>query len=656
MSSGPPPISTTNLPLAASLIELFGHEDLGGGKKRTARLALAALAKLIAVPTGQVTTRLLSDLTAMLGYPANTGAYVVADPDLTKRGIYIKIGASGAGSWTRVADLPVYDFGDEVQTLDDVNGFAVADPSGFVGLLLDGDGLHLGGVTFGQFDGGAFAVADEAGFIGLLQTSSGRLLAGGIEGGSGGSTSSYSTSELSERNARALALSGAIRDGSNAAIAAPIWGYTHLLWYGQSLGVGTEAYPAKSKTVRTDVLMLGDSVRPLSEGTTTYNVVGSATLKPLKACVQPGGSGGAPLSDAQVAALGRDSQAAGESPAEGASRFARLLWLKHHGLQTDASRLLVVSNASSGGRPVEELSKGAEPELFNRLRSAVSQVRAAIASTGKSHGIGALFYLQGEANYSGVRGGTQTLAGYKAVLGKLYDDFLSDVVAGIGQADPPPMITYQTSGTWVANGLAIGQAQYELSLERPGWYLAAPSYPVTDKGGHLDPNGSRWLGLQMGKVYHEVAVRRRGWRPTSPLQATWRGNAVLIAMHAPVPPLQFRPVYMISSPVMYLHKGFSVADDLGDAGISSVVIVADTLVQITCNRALSGSVRVFYGQRTGYLGAGNLCDSDPTIAPDVYEYSPGSGDYEEANIPELVDKPYPLQNWCVNFSIIAAAD
>jgi hypothetical protein len=51
----------------------------------------------------------------------------------------------------------------------------------------------------------------------------------------------------------------------------------------------------------------------------------------------------------------------------------------------------------------------------------------------------------------------------------------------------------------------------------PGWYLAAPAYPVTDKGGHFDPNGSRWLGLQMGKVFYETVVLRRRWKPLSPI-------------------------------------------------------------------------------------------------------------------------------------------
>jgi hypothetical protein len=45
-------------------------------------------------------------LDSSLGYAANTMAWVLGDATVANNGIYRKIGASGAGSWTRVADLP----------------------------------------------------------------------------------------------------------------------------------------------------------------------------------------------------------------------------------------------------------------------------------------------------------------------------------------------------------------------------------------------------------------------------------------------------------------------------------------------------------------------------------------------------------------------
>jgi hypothetical protein len=45
-------------------------------------------------------------LDARLDHPANTSAWVVGDAAVANNGIYAKVGASGTGSWLRVADLP----------------------------------------------------------------------------------------------------------------------------------------------------------------------------------------------------------------------------------------------------------------------------------------------------------------------------------------------------------------------------------------------------------------------------------------------------------------------------------------------------------------------------------------------------------------------
>lgn len=46
-----------------------------------------------------------SDINANLSFGPATGAVVALDPDVTKRGLYYKVGASGSGSWTQVTDF-----------------------------------------------------------------------------------------------------------------------------------------------------------------------------------------------------------------------------------------------------------------------------------------------------------------------------------------------------------------------------------------------------------------------------------------------------------------------------------------------------------------------------------------------------------------------
>lgn len=58
------------------------------------------------VSTGGLIYSSLSSLNADLAKTANAMAWVIGDATAANNGIYRKVGASGAGSWTRVADLP----------------------------------------------------------------------------------------------------------------------------------------------------------------------------------------------------------------------------------------------------------------------------------------------------------------------------------------------------------------------------------------------------------------------------------------------------------------------------------------------------------------------------------------------------------------------
>lgn len=82
--------------------------------------------------------------------------------------------------------------------------------------------------------------------------------------------------------------------------------------------------------------------------------------------------------------------------------------------------------------------------------------------------------------------------------------------------------------------------------------------------------------------------------------------------------------------------------------IESVEQVGDLVIRIRCTRDLVGPVEWTYADPgPAHLGNGMVCDSDNFTAPDLYEYLSGSSMYSSANIAELVDQPYPLQNWAV---------
>lgn len=535
--------------------------------------------------------------------------------------------------------------------------WGVGDGYGNIALQVGTDGkAGVPGMTFGTAPAGyALVIADAFGNIGGAIDDEG--VGSGFFGGGGGSGSSpttYSADEQARRGARALALSAAVLAQTNTTAARPVWKYNHVLAYGQSLSTGWEGWPRLSATQPFDNLMVGDSDHPQSETSSAWVQFGSAAFNPLVATVE---SGGALADAATVAAYSAGNSARGESPVVGATNFWRKQQLAHRGLASDSSRLLAASSCGVGGKTIAQLSSGASPNLFNRLIDCAEVAKSIADGASATYGIAAALFLQGESD--ALDAGTSA-ATYKATLATLQQDFHDDVTVAIaGQSTPVAWFTYQTSQAYVrdSNALAVSQAQLEAAQEFDNWYMVGPSYPVTDKSSfHLDPNGYRWLGMQFGKVMHQVLDLGRGWMPLHPIRATWRGVQVLVDFHVPHPPLQFQPAYVSTTATTYAAKGFKVTDDSGTLTISSVEIVSDACVLITLASTPGTNPYLWYGGQSPSAGNGNLCDSDPTIASDVYEYTAGTGQYAGAEIAALVDEPYPLWNWCVLFRMAIEYD
>lgn len=639
-----------------------------------------------------------ADMDASLAYPDSTIALVTNDTAPENNSYYRKVGDSGAGHWA-MSDYPsqavIADLQNRLATAEsqtvvlqvaDVDGFV------FVQMLKDGTletpGLRLGprilaNDTFGfeAATGAALRMVDSEGFWVDVVGDDGRLV-GSLETGrpdgvrvvdsegffvqlldpagnpvdTGREVLDIET--YGARNSRNLAASVSTKTAVNSTVAALTWNYTHFAVYGQSLSDGWETWPALSRASRyASNVMVGGSVRPITDDGPFDPVGGNAAFQPMVAVVQEAAQGGL-LSDAQVASLQRGDPARGETPIEGALNFAKRLHNQRAGLLDDADRCFVATSSGVGGRTIEQLTKGASPDLWRRLVTAVQLARDQAVGAGKSYGIGAFIWIQGEWNYGPGAGGDTSKAGYKAKLAQLWQDFRADCVTGIaGQNTAPALIMYQTGAGYTRddNDLSIGMAQWEFCRENSGCYLATPVYPFTDKGGHLDANGSRWFGLQIGKVLHRVVELRQDWKPLSPRSAVAAGRVVSIDFHVPEPPLQFSMPYNASTAVDYDDKGFTVLDNGGRVPIASVRIVLDTIVEITCTRDFVGQVKVRYADKTYHEGNGCLCDSDATVSPDLYEYEAGRGFYPEANVAALVGKPYPLNNWCIAFSIDPAA-
>ena len=459
----------------------------------------------------------------------------------------------------------------------------------------------------------------------------------------------------------ALAVSSAVNNTLVTGIQRPVFDFNLVITYGQSLSTGTEGWAALSTVAfeAENLLMFGDSVRPSTDratGGSTWNPLGGAALKPLKAVTQSIG-GGSVLTDAEVSALAPGAVNEGETVDVGAVNFWRQLQNDFHGVSVDPARKIIVLNCGVQGRTVEELSKGHPYNHYNRVIEAVTKVKSYIASQqpGATVGIVAFLYMQGEWNYWTSTTGTHDRATFLELTKQLRIDLITDCAYGIcGQKLPPAWITYQTGGSYTDDtyNLAIGMAQLDMAEQVPGCYLATPVYQVTDKNGHLDPNGYRWAGMQFGKVLHRILDRGLDWKPMKPIKVVrYSGDEILACFNTPSPPAKFKETYVVNTATMYPNKGFLVTDANGVVGVSSVTTVGQATLSVKLSAPTTGDVYLWYAPKTTYNGNGNLCDSDSTIAPYNYEYHAGSGQYPSANITALVDKPYPLENWCCAFRI-----
>ncbi|WP_240090602.1 hypothetical protein [Klebsiella pneumoniae] len=461
--------------------------------------------------------------------------------------------------------------------------------------------------------------------------------------------------DISRRNAANLAVAAAMRDEINTRIARPVYDYNILITDGQSLSNGNEGWAALSKDIRAtlNINMLGDSVRPKNENGSTFTPLNGAEIRPARAVVQDliaPPEGGNLMTDEAVAALPRGANNFGETVDIGAMWMWREMQLQFRGVATDERKIVAV-NCGVGGQIIEHLSKGHSWGFYNRIISAVTQIKAIADAEGKTCGVVGFLYLGNEYNYDSTKGGATDRAEYRALLRKLIDDVITDTTAITGQTESPLTVLYQTSGSWTrdSTNMSIGEAQLDICAEDANVMMAAPAYAVTDKGGHLDANGYRWLGMQFGKTLHRAVDRRQNWRPLQPLAVTLSGTLLRADFLVWSPPLQFRMCHVGSVPTMYAARGFRVTDASGDVPVTRVDIVADTVVDITLGRETSGDVYLWYASQTASNGNGNLFDSDATVAVANYEYQDGTGQYPESNIPELVNHPYPLNNPCVAF-------
>lgn len=425
--------------------------------------------------------------------------------------------------------------------------------------------------------------------------------------------------------------------------------------FGQSFAVGVESRTVLSRAIAEALtpsnLMLGEAVRGMSfvtaAGTSFSPVGGVNVLQPLAEKLQyvsgelaPEGSGG--------------STTLGETVMSGLLTTLKHAHNERMGIDGDDSDHTFVGFCTgNSGTPIAELMKGAPQNYYNRYITAVQGVKDAADALGHSVNLVAVVWMQGENDYPSTSYST-----YKASLATVMADMTTDGKAITGQSNDVLEVIYQTGGMYTRDkdNVDIGRAQIDYVLGNKNARFCGPysPLPTPTTTTHLLANSYRWYGCSIAKCI-DKALRGNGKVTFRMVGALYHKDEVYPYFEVPVPPIQIQPAYVVNVPTTFDGNGFTVTDSIGSLSGSSltVSVYSPSMIKIKCSRELQGTVRVTLADKAVYNGKHNICDSDETPSVFPWEYTGLNGQPTTENIPELVNKPYVLRNWCSAYSLIA---
>lgn len=427
--------------------------------------------------------------------------------------------------------------------------------------------------------------------------------------------------------------------------------YKHLIIYGQSLSDGFQSYPALSVKGNHQNKMIGDQVW-INSGNSRLDI-----LQPLRATVSI-------IDQNRNFAKTRKDGARCENPVVSMANY----------LNEKTGVSFIASSTGYSGRSIEQLSKHSQHPIvhYNDFIKCLNSGKQISDKDGIQVEVPAIVWMQGEYNYQpekfpGIAPGTFATADkneYKELLIRLKGDMQDDVRNIYQQSSISLFITYQTGCQYLKGfNQSISMAQLEVSNTNSDVICAGPVYPMTDRGGHLDPNGYRWFGEMLGKVYYRSIVEKKPFIPLQPMKIIKTDPySVAIEFNVPCPPLVF-DTELVQEVTNY---GFVVRDRYGEKRITNIRIDGNMVV-LKCSLPFTGGVEIAYAGES-FNGHGNLRDSDPAVASTlytdldlknesglfIYERDASESSLRPAYEPRdndgvIYNKHYPLYNFATHF-------
>ncbi|WP_025095792.1 sialate O-acetylesterase [Acinetobacter soli] len=342
----------------------------------------------------------------------------------------------------------------------------------------------------------------------------------------------------------------------------------HILFYGQSLTIGSYAVPI-SLTQPYQNLTFNNG--PLKNGS-------AASTVPL-------------------------IEMTNETPCSSTANYASRSMLLNNQIQPN-KHVIFSSTAGIGGAPISLLTKGAMG--FDKVVDHVTSARNLVGSDYKMQ---ALCWAGGETD---AHSSTVTpYSTYKTKFAQLQVDVTESVKAITGQDDEVLFITYQLS-SYTRTWKDVALAQLHLVQENDKFSLSTPMYHMPyDDGVHLTGVGYKWLGAYFGRAYKQRVVDNRKPDFLNPKIAYINGSVITINFDVPTLPLVLDTTTLAAT----TDHGFKILEDSAAVPISQIEVIGST-VKITVNKVLTGNVAVRYaldymgtGLTMGSGASGNLRDS-----------------------------------------------
>lgn len=436
----------------------------------------------------------------------------------------------------------------------------------------------------------------------------------------------------------------------NQSLQRPVTDINLLLTYGQSNGSGQQTAPPLSRDNFRGNLMLG-----VQEWVNNYGNTNPTTFNPL--CALPAASFNMTTEESEKTTI--DNSVLCESSGVGYANATKNV-LDNFALGS-FDRVFLAINSAVGGQSIELLSKNCPNNngaYYTRLLRAITSAKSVADTAGKTISCNSVTWIQGENNAVQAAGqgwtagtnATNDPAQYKAYLKQLITDLSADIKTVFGQSENPAFFLTQYGVGWLREfEMYIQMALLETANEDDRATMVCPLYQVTNRG-HLDPNGQRWVGEYISKVYYQTILKGKKWKPLQPRKITKSGiNTLIIDFVVPCPPLMFNTWH--ARPVK--DYGFRLRlNGTTFVPISSVSITGSTQVTIVTSYAINvGDIEISYASY-GYM-YGNLCDSDEYKALTNYTELPSQlkptfePKDKSGNI--IYNQPYPLNNYCVQF-------